>query len=127
MTLTAVDHGGSIGFACSSSGSKDISTYLPSSCIDLTGTPIVGSPSTPTTSVPADGTLWGDLTPDEKASATACWDQAIATSVLGGIAWVVGSNTWHDQDEIRDIADTHLGGGGVSYLWLEWGACETTP
>ena len=71
--------------------------------------------------------LTGDLTPDEKASATACWDQAIATSVLGGIAWVVGSNTWHDQDEIRDIADTHLGGAGISYLWLTRGACETTP
>ena len=127
VTLTAVDHGGSIGFACSSSGTTDISAYLPSSCIDLTGTPIVGSPSTPTTSVPADGTLWGDLTPDEKASATACWDQAISTSVPGGIAWVVGSNTWHDQDEIRDIADTHLGGAGISYLWLTRGACETTP
>ena len=89
VTLTAVDHGGSIGFACSSSGTTDISAYLPSSCIDLTGTPIVGSPSTPTTSVPADGTLWGDLTPDEKASATACWDGNISDGI-NKTGWVVG-------------------------------------
>ena len=45
ITLTAVDHGGSIGFVCSSSGTTDISAYLPSSCRDLTGTTIVAPPS----------------------------------------------------------------------------------
>ncbi len=41
MVLTAVDHGGSIGFACSGT---DIESYLPSSCRDLTGTPLVPTP-----------------------------------------------------------------------------------
>jgi type IV pilus assembly protein PilA len=60
---------------------------------------------------------------------TALFSSTEAHSKLHGgeIAWVVGSNTWHDQDEIRDIADTHLGGAGISYLWLTRGACETTP
>ena len=103
VTLTAVDHGGSIGFACSSSGTTDISAYLPSSCIDLTGTPIVGSPSTPTTSVPADGTPWADLTPDERDSTTACWN---ATNSR----WEVGTNgkditNGNQQQFLRDKAN----------------------
>ena len=69
MTLTAVDHAGSIAFACTSTGSIDITAYLPSSCRGLTGPAIPASPS-----VPFDGTPWADLTPDERDSTTACWN-----------------------------------------------------
>jgi type IV pilus assembly protein PilA len=92
MTLTAVDTGGSIGFACSSSGSKDISAYLPSSCIDLTGTPIVGS-----------GSVWSSLSFDQKAANFACWN---ATNNR----WEVGTNgksitNGGQQQLLRDKAD----------------------
>ena len=91
MTLTAVDHGGSIGFACSSSGSKDISAYLPSSCIDLTGPPIVG------TGV-VNGSVWSSLSDEQKDANTACWN---------GSSWVVGENGIHStgqQYKMRDRA-----------------------
>ena len=78
MTLTAVDHGGSIGFACSSSGTTDISTYLPSSCRDLIGTTIVAPPPKP----------WVVGTTDKDA----CWDPDYGSS--GG--WLEGSNFLDD-------------------------------
>ena len=96
MTLTAVDHGGSIGFACSSSGSKDISAYLPSSCIDLTGPPIVG------TGV-VNGSVWSSLSDDEKAANFACWNAANSR-------WEVGTNgkditNGNQQQLLRGKAD----------------------
>ena len=113
MTLTAVDHGGSIGFACSSSGSTDISTYFPSSCIDLTGTPIVGSPSTPPTSVPTDGTPWTDLTSDEKDSATACWNFA-------DTRWEVGKT----KDPAIQSAATQAAEDGCTQANLGFASCS---
>ncbi|MDP7617112.1 MAG: pilin [Arenicellales bacterium] len=80
MTLTAVDHGGSIGFACSSSGTTDISTYLPSSCRDLTGTTIVAPPSTD--SVDSTPVAW---TP---GAGNACWNDDYALDHDHG--WIVG-------------------------------------
>jgi len=81
MVLTAVDHGGSIGFACSGT---DIESYLPSSCADVTGVPVVAGP---VAWVP--GTPIGD--------ATACWDQDYADGAGGGIGWVVGENGCSDS------------------------------
>ena len=55
MVLTAVDHDGSIGFAC---GGADITNYLPSSCADLAGTttPIVAASRA--TILSKDGRSW---------------------------------------------------------------------
>jgi type IV pilus assembly protein PilA len=96
MVLTAVDHGGSIGFACSGT---DIESYLPSSCADVTGDPVVAGP--------ADGTKWADLTPAEKLSANACWDQDYAVGAGGGNGWVVGPNNAPPslQEVIRQAAE----------------------
>ena len=96
MVLTAVDHGGSIGFACSSSGSKDISAYLPSSCRDLTGSIIVAPHSTDVDSAPvaddlvdAGSTAWVVGTTDKDV----CWDQDYADGAGGGNGWVEGETT----------------------------------
>ena len=104
ITLTAVDYGGSIAFACTSTGSTDITAYLPSSCRDLTGTAIVppiSTYSTPVDTGPADGTAWADLTSDqrESESITACWDQSVADSASDGNGWVVGENSMPDEDQ----------------------------
>ena len=81
IVLTAVDHGGSIGFACSGTA---IESYLPSSCADVTGDPIDAGP---VAWVP--GTPMGD--------ATACWDQDYADGAGGGNGWVVGENGCSDS------------------------------
>ena len=74
MVLTAVDHGGSIGFACSGT---DIESYLPSSCADVTGVPVVAEP-----------TPWVFGTDKD-----ACWDQDYADGAGGGNGWVEGETT----------------------------------
>ena len=80
ITLTAVDHGGSIGFVCSSSGTTDISAYLPSSCRDLTGTTIVAPPSSDSTdSAPVTWT---------PGAGNACWNDDYALDHVHG--WIVG-------------------------------------
>ena len=80
ITLTAVDHGGSIGFVCSSSGTTDISAYLPSSCRDLTGTTIVAPPSSDSTdSAPVTWT---------PGAGNACWNDDYALTHDHG--WIVG-------------------------------------
>ena len=104
MVLTAVDHGGSIGFACSGT---DIESYLPSSCRDLTSTPIVAPHSTDVDSAPVAGdlvnvgpTAWVVGTTDKDA----CWDVDYGDS--GG--WVEGTNYFDaidEQDTVRQMAD----------------------
>jgi len=93
MTLTAVDNGGSIAFACTSTGSTDITAYLPSSCRDLTGTTIVAGP-VPWTSADGD----------------ACWDPS-----FGG--WIPGQteNTLPgNQTQINQYAELGYGSGAYS-------------
>ncbi len=90
MVLTAVDNGGSIGFACSGT---DIESYLPSSCADVTGDPVVA--------VPADGTAWASLSNEAKASVTACWDPSVAVSADDNNGWVVGENSLCGEDAQR--------------------------
>ena len=111
MVLTAVDHGGSIGFACSGT---DIESYLPSSCRDLTSPTIVAPHSTDVDSAPVAGdlvnvgpTAWASLSAEEKESKTACWDQAYADGAGGGNGWVVGPNNSVPglQEEIRQAAE----------------------
>ena len=90
MVLTAVDHGGSIGFACSGT---DIESYLPSSCADVTGVPVVAGP-VPWTS--ADG--------------NACWDPS-----FGG--WIPGqteNTSPGNQTQINQYAELGYGSGAYS-------------
>ena len=93
MTLTAVDNGGSIAFACTSTGSTDITAYLPSSCADVTGNPVVAGP-VPWTSADGD----------------ACWDPS-----FGG--WIPGQteNTLPgNQTQINQYAELGYGSGAYS-------------
>jgi type IV pilus assembly protein PilA len=93
MTLTAVDNGGSIAFACTSTGSTDITAYLPSSCRDLTGTTIVAGP-VPWTSADGD----------------ACWDPS-----FGG--WIPGqteNTSPGNQTQINQYAELGYGSGAYS-------------
>ena len=93
MTLTAVDNGGSIAFACTSTGSTDITAYLPSSCADVTGDPVVAGP-VPWTSADGD----------------ACWDPS-----FGG--WIPGQteNTLPgNQTQINQYAELGYGSGAYS-------------
>jgi type IV pilus assembly protein PilA len=93
MTLTAVDNGGSIAFACTSTGSTDITAYLPSSCRDLTGTTIVAGP-VPWTSADGD----------------ACWDPS-----FGG--WIPGqteNTSPGNQTQINQFAELGYGSGAYS-------------
>mgnify|MGYP000559494264 CR=1 FL=1 len=102
MVLTAVDHGGSIGFACSGT---DIESYLPSSCADVTGDPVVAGP-----------TPWAERDRSDP-DLTACWDGPRETYgldadgvlfVLPDGMWVVGVNSWTltSQDLPRGLADS---------------------
>jgi type IV pilus assembly protein PilA len=92
MVLTAVDHGGSIGFSCSGT---DIESYLPSSCADVTGDPVVAGP-----------TAWASLSEEDKSSKTACWDQDYADGAGVGNGWVEGSNSYvGPQESIRECAE----------------------
>ena len=79
MVLTAVDHGGSIGFACSG---PDIESYLPSSCADVAGVPVVD----PHAVVYADGTAWDvDAMQDtHDACCTVCCDGSGGVSMWTG-------------------------------------------
>jgi len=79
MTLTAVDTGGSIGFSCSSTGSTDITAYLPSTCD--TGDP-----------VEEERTAWSLLSLDQKNNTTACWEGGENGS------WVEGPNALDADD-----------------------------
>ena len=87
MVMTAVDHGGSIGFACSG---PDIESYLPSSCADVAGVPVVD----PHAVVYADGTAWdGDAMRDtHDACCTVCCDGTACgeNSPTTRSVWVVG-------------------------------------
>ena len=93
MTLTAVDNGGSIAFACTSTGSTDITAYLPSSCADVTGDPVVAGP-VPWTSADGD----------------ACWDPS-----FGG--WIPGqteNTSPGNQTQINQYAELGYGSGAYS-------------
>ncbi len=96
MTLTAVDTGGSISFSCiGSTGTTDITAYLPSSCD--TGDPVDEPP-----------VAWvrGAMGDDD----TACWDQSVADSASDGIGWVVGENSYGmDQGPPRTFAENCFG------------------
>ena len=82
MVLTAVDHGGSIGFACSGT---DIESYLPSSCADVTGDPVVIGHTLEVEEVPKDGDPWNPHNMPEDTNA--CWDP---NTNGGSGGWVVG-------------------------------------
>ena len=90
LVLTAVDHGGSIGFSCSGT---DITSYLPSSCADVSGTAIAAasSASAPASSASAASgpVAWTSLTEEEQATKTACRHSAYGDYTSG---WVVGEN-----------------------------------
>jgi len=93
MTLTAVDNGGSIAFACTRTGSTDITAYLPSSCADVTGDPVVAGP-VPWTSADGD----------------ACWDPS-----FGG--WIPGqteNTSPGNQTQINQYAELGYGSGAYS-------------
>jgi len=93
VTLTAVDHGGSIAFACTSTGGTDITAYLPSSCADVTGDPVVAGP-VPWTSADGD----------------ACWDPS-----FGG--WIPGqteNTSPGNQTQINQYAELGYGSGAYS-------------
>jgi type IV pilus assembly protein PilA len=93
MTLTAVDNGGSIAFACTSTGSTDITAYLPSSCAAVTGTALVVGP-VPWTSADGD----------------ACWDPS-----FGG--WIPGqteNTSPGNQTQINQYAELGYGSGAYS-------------
>ena len=105
MPLTAVDNGGSIAFACTSTGSTDITAYLPSSCADVTGDPVVAGP-----------TPWAERDRSDP-DLTACCDGPHETYgfdadgvpvVLPDGMWVVGVNSWTltSQDLPRGLADS---------------------
>ena len=85
VTLTAVDHGGSIAFACTSTGGTDITAYLPSSCADVTGDSVVIGHTLEVEGVPKDGDPWNPHNMPEDTNA--CWDPK-AGGGSGG--WVVG-------------------------------------
>jgi len=106
MVLTAVDHGGSIGFACSGT---DIERYLPSSCRDLTGTTIIAPISTYSTPADTGPTAWVVGTTDKDA----CWDQDYADGAGGGNGWVEGLSRYdetHEHERVRQMADEgHVG------------------
>ena len=114
MVLTAVDHGGSIGFSCSGT---DIESYLPSSCRDLTSTPIVAPHSTDVDSAPVAGDLvnvgpvaWSSVGDEGRGFESACWDQAYAAGAGSGNGWVVGESIYPgDQADVRDAATNSLG------------------
>ena len=114
MVLTAVDNVGSIGFACSS---PDIESYLPSSCRDLTSTPIVAPHSTDVDSAPVAGDLvnvgpvaWSSVGDEGRGFESACWDQAYAAGAGSGNGWVVGESIYPgDQADVRDAATNSLG------------------
>ena len=104
ITLTAVDNGGSIAFSCTTTGSTDITAYLPSSCDDV----VIGVAAQTTS---ADGSPWSSLTPDEQTATTtlACWDQSVADNAADSNGWVVGVNGKDSaniikQSEMRDKA-----------------------
>ena len=103
MTLTAVDNGGSIAFACTSTGSTDITAYLPSSCRDLTGTPPLKGAGKPSPGLVLNGSVWSSLSDVEKADNFACWNAANSR-------WEVGTNgkvitNGNQQQLLRDKAN----------------------
>ena len=103
MTLTAVDHGGSIEFACTSTGSIDITAYLPSSCRDLTGAPPLKGAGKPSPGLVVNGSAWSSLSDDQKAANFACWNAANSR-------WEVGTNgkvitNGNQQQLLRDKAN----------------------
>ena len=104
ITLTAVGHGGSIAFACTSTGSPDITAYLPSSCADVVSTAVYETSA---------GSLWSSLSPTEKADTTACWNGSIGD-------WVVGPNgkpldNADQQEDMRGRATTGENDDGTSF------------
>jgi len=110
MVLTAVDHGGSIGFACSGT---DIESYLPSSCAEVTGDSmdVDSAPPVADDLVDAGSTAWVVGTTDKDA----CWDQAYADGAGGGNGWVEGTNRFDEEEEqetVRQMADTGVDWSG---------------
>jgi hypothetical protein len=66
----------------------------------------------------ADGTAWASLSPEDKASKTACWSDSVAASADDGNGWVVGENSYTgDQDVIRAVASATA----RSSLWADEG------
>jgi type IV pilus assembly protein PilA len=111
MTLTAVNNEGSIVFSCiGTTGTTDITAYLPSSC---DGVGLEGYSGDPIT------TLWSSLSPTEKAATTACWKGSLGD-------WVVGPNgksldNAELQGEMRHRATTGTDTDGNVFT------CDATP
>ena len=112
VTLTAVDTGGSIGFACSSSGSTDIASYLPSSC-DVAGD--TEATDTQTGEVEVEPELGPENFAVGDGNNNACWSNQL---------WILnGSNrdtTLHgDETEGRRINGWAIGDcNGCNQDWL---------
>ena len=112
MVLTAVDHGGSIGFACSGT---DIESYLPSSCADVTGDPVVAGP-----------TPWAERDRSDP-DLTACWDGTLDEGaggwVVGANYCVVGERIFCTKDDIRGLAESGFSAHAVSAGLVWAGDC----
>ena len=103
MTLTAVDQEGSIAFVCTSTGSPDITAYLPSSCADVTGHDIWGlSLATVVPFIPGAGN-------------NACWSNQL---------WMINGaeraeNLIDDETEGRPVGGWAIGNcNGCNESWL---------
>ena len=103
MTLTAVDQEGSIAFVCTSTGSPDITAYLPSSCADVTGHDIGGhSLATVVPFIPGAGN-------------NACWSNQL---------WMINGakraeNLIDDETEGRPVGGWAIGNcNGCNQSWL---------
>ena len=83
MVLTAVDHGGSIGFACSGT---DIESYLPSSCAEVAGTAIAAASSASSTSAASGPVAWTE-------GNDACWDKSFNDGAGGWVVGAIGKTT----------------------------------
>ena len=75
-------------------------------------------------------TAWASLSPEDKASKTACWSDSAAASADDGNGWVVGENSYTgEQDVIRAVADEEVVDGvpwrlsGGSYCGPNCDAC----
>jgi len=57
-------------------------------------------------------TAWASLSPEDRASKTACWSDSVAFASDDGDGWVVGENSYTgDQDNVRATASARYHGG----------------
>ena len=114
MTLTAVDNEGSIEFFCiGTTGTTDITAYLPSSCDDGVSVDDIMAESG------GVGSLWSSLSPTEKADTTACWNGSLGD-------WVVGQNGKPLDNADLQAEMRHRATNGTNYDGTDF-TCDHTP